>query len=133
MPRAVRIGLLLAVATVVVYAQVGGFEFVDFDDNVYVSENDHVLQGLNGDSLAWAFSTLHQGNWHPLTWISHMLDAELYGADPGRHHLTNLALHVINVWLLMGVLVMGTRRFWPSVVVAALFALHPLRVEIPIH
>jgi hypothetical protein len=126
---AVAIGFALAAATVAVYAQTLHFEFVDYDDMDYVTENPQVLRGLTAEGVAWAFTSGFASNWFPLTWLSLMLDAELYGADPAGFHATNVALHVLDTLLLFGVLRAMTRQTGPSAAVAALFALHPLHVE----
>jgi len=121
--------LLLILATIAVYYQVAKFDFINFDTDQYVYENSFVKEGLTENSISWAFSTMHVSNWHPLTWMSHMLDIELYGLDPGRHHLTNVLFHIANTLLLFGVLRRMTGNIWRSGLVAALFALHPLHVE----
>jgi tetratricopeptide (TPR) repeat protein len=123
------LGLLLLIATIGVYWQVQHQEFIYFDDPSYVTDNQYVKRGLTRDGLAWAFSTFHGSNWHPLTWLSHMLDCELYGLNPAGHHLTNLFFHVANTLLLFLVFRESTGRLWRSFLVAALFALHPLHVE----
>jgi len=120
---------LLAAATVAVYAPIAGHEFVNYDDNLYVTENPHVQQGLTAESVRWAFSTCHASNWHPLTWWSHMLDVELFGLWAGGHHLSSLALHLLNALLLFALLRGLTGRTGLSWFVAALFALHPAHVE----
>jgi Flp pilus assembly protein TadD len=120
---------LLIVATAAVYAQTAGFGFVDWDDQDYVSENFWVRGGLTRDGLVWALTTGHAWNWHPVTWLSHMLDYELFGLDPAGHHLTSLVLHVANALLLFGLFRYMTGSALRSAFVAALFALHPLHVE----
>ena len=128
--RAVPVALLvLAVLTGLVYGPVGGHDFVNYDDAEYVYENPRVLAGLTLDGVRWAFTESHAANWHPLTWLSHMADVELFGAAPGRHHLVNVVLHVLNALLCFAFLRAATGAAWPSTLVAALFALHPLRVE----
>jgi len=124
---AVAVGL--AAATVAAFAGVLQADFLTFDDPVYVTRNDRVRAGLGLDGLAWAFRAGDGGNWHPLTWISHMLDVELFGLAPAGHHATSLALHVASSLLLLFALERMTRDFWRSALVAALFALHPLHVE----
>src|SRR5437868_4099238 len=94
----------LAALTFGVFWPVVHHGFIRYDDPVYVTENARVLTGLNWDNVAWAFRTGEGGNWHPLTWLSHMLDVKIFGLDAGRHHLTNLLFHVINTWLLFLVL-----------------------------
>ncbi len=123
------LGLLLVVATVALYYPVSGHPFVNYDDNVYVTENEQVKSGLNWDTLQWAFTTTEAGNWHPLTWLSHAFDYQLFQADPAGHHNTNLLLHVLNALLLFWVLRQATGFTGRSWMVAALFALHPVNVE----
>jgi protein O-mannosyl-transferase len=119
--------LLLAVA--LVFGQTVRHDFVNFDDDKYVTNNPHVTQGLTGPSIAWAFSARHASNWHPVTWLSHMLDCQLFGQAAWGHHLTNILLHAATAIGLFLVLREMTGDLWPSALVAALFAIHPLRVE----
>ena len=119
----------LALAVIAVFGQTARHGFVDFDDNAYVYENRHVMEGLTGEGAAWAITAYHAGNWHPLTWLSHMLDCQLYGLKPGGHHLTNVLLHAAAAILLLLALLRMTGAIWPSAWVAAIFAIHPLRVE----
>jgi tetratricopeptide (TPR) repeat protein len=112
-----------------VYAPVRQHEFVNFDDPQYVSENPAVSRGLTWDGVSWAFRTGHAGNWHPLTWLSHMMDVELYGLDAGGHHLTSALIHLVNTLLLFGLLHAMTGTVVRSAFVAGLFAVHPLHVE----
>jgi tetratricopeptide (TPR) repeat protein len=121
--------LLLCLATLALHGRSIGFEFVAFDDRTYVADNPHVRAGLSLAGLRWALTATEAANWHPLTWLSHMLDVSLYGLDPGRHHLTSVLLHACNVWLLFALLAHATGRGWPSAFVAGLFAFHPLHVE----
>ncbi|HEX7515747.1 MAG TPA: tetratricopeptide repeat protein [Chthoniobacterales bacterium] len=121
--------LALAVVTCAVYWPVLGSEFVNYDDSTYITENAHVLHGLNWPDVKWAFATGYAGYAHPVTWLTHQLDYQLYGAWAGGHHLTNLAIHVVNSLLLLLLFWRITRDLWPSVFVAALFAIHPLHVE----
>ncbi|MEI7534970.1 MAG: tetratricopeptide repeat protein [Verrucomicrobiae bacterium] len=121
--------VLLVAAIGAAYAPVVGYDFLAFDDNDYVWQNPWVLSGLNGSSLAWAFSHFYDGNWHPLTWLSHMLDVQWYGLNAGGHHLTSVLFHAANSVLLFLWLRRLTGLVWRSVVVAGLFALHPLHVE----
>jgi tetratricopeptide (TPR) repeat protein len=121
--------LLLVASVVVTFWPALNNGFVNFDDHDYVTENSWVLRGLTGDGLKWALTTNHAGNWHPLTWLSHMLDVELFGTNPRGHHFTSLLLHATNAALLFLVLRIMTGTLWRSFIVAALFALHPLRVE----
>lgn len=119
----------LAALALALYRPALEHDFVSFDDNLYVFENRHVLQGLTPDSLRWAFGTFETGNWLPATWISHMLDVEAYGSDPRGHHLTNALLHAAVASLLFLVLAAMTGAVWPAAAAAALFAAHPLQVE----
>jgi len=123
------ISLFLILTTLVAFEQVRNHAFLNLDDNIYVTENRQVQSGLTFKSLAWAFTAMHAGLWHPLTWLSHMLDCELYGLNPGGHHLTNLLFHIVNTLLLFLVFKRMTGRLWMSGFIAALFALHPLHVE----
>jgi len=119
----------LVVVTAALYWQVGGHELTNVDDRLYVSENEQVLSGLTTESIAWAFTDRSTGNWHPLTWLSLMLDCQLFENTSAATHLTNLLLHLANTLLLFHVLRLMTGATWPSAFVAALFALHPLHVE----
>jgi Tfp pilus assembly protein PilF len=121
--------LSLALAVLCVYLQVSAHEFISYDDRLYVVENPHIASGLSQDGFRWAFSATQGGNWHPLVWLSHMLDCHLYGMNPGRHHLTNVILHIVNTILLFIVFRRMTGASWRSALVAAVFALHPLHVE----
>ena len=123
------LSFLLIVATVVLYYPAEGHPFVNFDDNLYVTENAHVTSGLHWETVKWAFTTFDEGNWHPLTWLSHAADVQFYGLNPAGHHDTNLVLHVLNVVLLFWVLQQATGYIGRSAMVAALFALHPINVE----
>jgi len=129
--RNIFIGLFLVIITLVVYWQVGNHEFVNFDDNRYVTENRFVTSGLTLESIFWAFSFKDKEGsyWQPLTWLSHMLDCQLFGLRPGRHHLTNLFFHLVNTVLLFWVLNQCTGVYWRSAFVAVLFGLHPINVE----
>jgi tetratricopeptide (TPR) repeat protein len=126
---AVWIAVGLAAATCVVYAPLRHHDFIQYDDPAYVTENPRVREGLSLDNVAWAFTTGHASNWHPLTWLSHMLDAQLFGLEPGPHHLSSLALHAVNAVLLFWVLMQMSGACWRPAFVAAMFALHPLHVE----
>lgn len=112
-----------------VYFQARHFQFVDLDDPLYVTANANVQAGLSWANVAWAFTTGHAPYWHPITWLSHMLDVELFGLDAGAHHLTNVLVHTANTLLLFGWLRRTTQAFWKSAFVAAMFAVHPLHVE----
>ncbi len=117
------------VATVVLYYPAIQHPFVNYDDDGYVTNNLHVQAGLAWDTVAWAFTTYDQANWHPVTWLSHALDCQLFQLDPAGHHGTNVVLHVLNALLLFWVLVQATGFTGRSFMVAALFALHPVNVE----
>lgn len=123
------VALVLAAATLVVYAPAVRNEFVNYDDSDYVTANGHVTGGLKWTNVVWAFRAGHASNWHPLTWVSHETDCELFGLRAGLHHLTNVVLHVLNTVLLFGVWRRMTGADWRSALVAGLFALHPLHVE----
>jgi len=127
--RGLAVGVLLVLATLAVYWPVQQFDFVDFDDDIYITENPVVINGLTPEGFRWAFSSFHAGNWHPLTWLSHMLDCELFGRNPGKHHFINLLFHMANSLLLFLVFRKMTGGFWQSALTAAFFALHPLHVE----
>ena len=133
-PRALRRRRLILAAglcalTLVAFRELGSHPFISYDDTVYVTENPHVKAGLTADSAAWAFTATAGAHWHPVTWLSHMLDVTLFGLDAGKHHLVSLAIHEINAILLFLLLERLTSAAWPSLVVAALFAVHPLHVE----
>src|ERR1039458_7843195 len=121
--------VLLALITVAVYLPVIQLGFVAFDDNYYLTANPKVQAGLTWEGVRWAFTRAHAANWHPVTWLSHMLDCQLYGLKPAGHHITNLIFHTANSLLLFRLLQRLTGAFWRSALVAALFALHPLHVE----
>jgi tetratricopeptide (TPR) repeat protein len=121
--------LLLVAAILVVYWHVRNYDFINLDDPAYVTENRHVQAGLSRDSVVWAFTTTHAGFRIPLTWLSLMLDFELYGLNAGGYHVTNVLLHIANALLLFLILKRMTGALWRSGFVAALFALHPLHVE----
>ncbi len=127
--RTIALALALALAVLVVYAPVRGHDFVDYDDDVYVTANPHVLHGLSWREIGWVFTHGWAANYHPLTWISHMLDVELFGLEPGPHHLVNVLFHGANAALCFLLLRSLTGRLWTPAFAAALFALHPLRVE----
>src|SRR5438093_7120776 len=119
----------LAVVTFGIYAQLIGHRFITFDDPTYIQENPMVNRGVTLAGLAWAFTTFYAGNWHPLTWIAHMIDSQLFGTIAGGHLLVNALIHAANTLLLFWFLLRTTRARWSSALVAALFALHPLHVE----
>jgi len=126
---ALAIGLGLIASVLLLYGRVLGHEFVQFDDYEYIVDNPFVRQGLSLEGVRWAFTSFHAANWHPLTWISHMIDSELFGARPGWPQMVNAVLHAANSVLLLLWLRSSTGRLGSSAVVAALWALHPLRVE----
>jgi len=119
----------LALAVLAVYAPVRSFPFVVYDDKAYVSENPAVLGGLSREGTVWAFTRSEQGNYIPLTWLSHMLDVELFGLDAGRHHTVNALFHLLTALLLFEALRRMTGAPAPSAFVALLFAVHPTHVE----
>jgi len=121
--------LFLLTAILWVYWPVTDHGFINLDDPDYVTDNRHVRSGLTRENLIWAISATHSGNWHPLTWMSHMLDVEIFGLNPGGHHLTNLLFHLVNSLLLFSVFRKMTGDLWQSAAVASLFACHPLHVE----
>jgi tetratricopeptide (TPR) repeat protein len=129
MSRPRLIALLLALITLLAYLPVTHDSFGDYDDQVYVTENSTVQNGLTWAGIQWAFTTGHASNWHPVTWLSHMTDCELFGLNPGAHHLVNVLFHMANVVLLFALLLRLTGAMWPCAVIAALFAWHPLHVE----
>ncbi len=123
------ISVSLVLITLAAYGQVIEHQFINYDDNLYVYENEYVTKGLTFKNFTWAFSSLVGANWHPVTMLSHMLDVQIFGLNPGWHHLTNLFFHLLNTLLLFGLLNRATGHGLPSVLVAALFALHPAHVE----
>ena len=127
--RTLFVGSFLAAATLATFQPVLHNAFINYDDPLYITLNTHLTGGLIWANVKWAFQTGYGGNWHPLTWLSHMLDVQWFGLNAGRHHLTSLLLHVANTLLLFLVLKRMTGAQWRSALVAALFALHPLHVE----
>ena len=132
--RAVTIGIHLALllAVLSIYGQTARFDFINYDDDIYVYENRFVLEGLSVDGVQWAFTARRAGGWHPITWLSLMLDADIYGDhkhEAGGYHFTNLLFHAFNAMLLFELLRRMTGDLWPSAMVAALLAVHPLHVE----
>jgi len=123
------LGLVLVLSSLVLYNPVGSYPFTDFDDDHYVTQNPHVRQGLHWNTIEWAFTTNAEANWHPVTWMSHELDVQLFHLNPAGHHYVNVLLHAINCGLLFWVLIEATGSVWPSWMVAGLFALHPVNVE----
>src|ERR1035437_11014091 len=129
MHRPAFLCLLLALVTLTVFLPVARQGFVNYDDSDYVTENAHVQSGLKWENVAWAFTTGHASNWHPLTWLSHMLDCQLFGLKAGPQHMVSVGFHIANTLLLFLLLRRMTGALWRSALVAALFALHPLHVE----
>src|SRR5579871_6503421 len=123
------IALLLAFGTLLVYLPAARYSFIDYDDTDYLTNNEMVNQGLTASGVGWAFTAFHAGNWHPLTWLVHMLDCQLFGANAGSHHLVNIFFHAANVALLFLWLHRVTGKAGPAALIAALFAWHPLHVE----
>ena len=121
--------IFLVVATFCIYSQVQNHEFINYDDNQYVTDNLKVQAGLTHESVSWAFTTSQHATWFPMTWLSHMLDYQLYGSHPKGHHLTSLFLHIANALILFIVLSRMTGALWQSGFVAVIFALHPFNVE----
>lgn len=127
--RNIVLGLLLVLATLALYNPVVHHPFVNFDDDRYITDNAHVMAGLHWSTVRWAFTSFDEANWHPLTWLSHALDCRLFGLNPAGHHYTNVLLHAANVLLLFWILWRATGATGPSLMVAALFAVHPVNVE----
>jgi tetratricopeptide (TPR) repeat protein len=128
-PKLFSICLLLTLLTIATYWPVTGNQFIAFDDQLYVTENTHVISGISWQGAYWAFTSFDATNWHPVTWLSHQLDVTLFGLDPGWHHAMNLVIHVLNTLLLVTLLARLSGALWRSALVAALFAIHPLHVE----
>jgi protein O-mannosyl-transferase len=127
--RSAVLGLLLVLATLALYNPVSHHPFVNYDDDRYVTDNVHVRAGLHWETVKWAFTTYDEANWHPLTWLSHALDFQVFGMNPAGHHYENVLLHALNAMLLFWLLWQATGSTWPSLMVAALFAVHPINVE----
>ncbi len=121
--------LFLAASAIIAFQQLSQCDFINYDDDVYVTENIHIQDGITAQAIRWAFTTGYAANWHPLTWMSHMLDVQLFGLKPRWHHLTNLLFHIANTLLLFCIFHRMTKAPWKSAFVAALFAIHPLHVE----
>ena len=120
---------MLALATLAVYFPVKDYGFVNYDDSAYFFANPHILNGLTGPDIKWAFTSGEQANWHPLTWLSLMLDAQLFGKGAAAPHVTNVLFHLANSILVFFLMRRWTATLWPSAAVAMLFAIHPLHVE----
>jgi hypothetical protein len=127
--QVVFICVALVLAVLAVFAQTLRFQFINYDDGIYVFDNAAVKAGLTWEGALWALSYTQSDYWHPLTWLSHMSDCQIFGLWAGGHHLTNLALHAVTTVVLFLVLRMMTGALWRSAFVALLFAIHPLRVE----
>jgi tetratricopeptide (TPR) repeat protein len=127
--RPYYISLFLAAAVLAVYLPVRKYDFVRFDDDKYVTKNRNIQSGITEQSIHWAFTSSHASNWHPLTWISHMLDYQVFGLNAGAHHLVNVLLHIVNTLLLFIVFTRMTKALWASAFIAAVFGLHPLHIE----
>jgi len=123
------VAVVLVAIILFIYAPVRHYGFLSYDDSPYVTENAQVIRGLTGQGVLWAFTTGHASNWHPMTWLSHMLDVQMFGMNAGRHHVTNLLLHIANSLLLFWLLYRTTGAWRRSAMVAVLFAVHPLHVE----
>jgi protein O-mannosyl-transferase len=121
--------LFLLSAISLIYWKIHTYDFIVFDDDAYVYDNPHIKNGITFDNIKWAFTSFHSWNWHPLTWISHMIDCQFFGLNPGWHHIINVSFHIINSLLLFFVFKKMTGGLWQSAFVAALFALHPLHVQ----
>ena len=119
----------LAVLTLGAYGSVCFSDFVDYDDAMYIGRNIHVKAGFTKDSVIWAFTNTLTGLWHPLTWLSHMLDITLFGLKPFGHHFTNLIFHLLNAMIMFRVMKLLTKAWVPSAIIAILFSIHPLHVE----
>ncbi|MFC1595920.1 hypothetical protein ACFL4D_01375, partial [Candidatus Margulisiibacteriota bacterium] len=123
------IPILLVIIALFAFYPVFNNNFVHYDDSLYIIENEHIQNGLNPASIKWAFTSVQAKNWHPLTWLSHMADYQLFGLDPRGHHTANLLWHILNTLLIFYLLKLITGSFWRSALVSALFAVHPLHVE----
>jgi len=121
--------VFISILTIAVYWQIQNHEFINYDDDIYITENTNISKGFTSEAIRWAFTTPYASNWHPITWLSHSFDYQLYGLEPGGHHRTNLIFHTANAILLFLVFMRMTGAFWQSTLVATLFAIHPLHVE----
>ena len=133
--RTILVCALLSAVTLAVYWPVVHHDFVNYDDNCYLVQNRQIQAGLTWHGLVWGFGRLHGDGtyWHPLTWVSHMVDCQLFGLKPAGHHLVNLLFHTLNSILVFLLFKRLTRAFWRSALLAALFALHPLQVGLSIN
>ena len=123
------VSLALTLVTLAIYAQVVGFDFINIDDDIYITENPFVSRGVNFNNFKWALTAFHASNWHPLTWLSHQLDSGFFGLSAGGHHAVNVVFHIANSILLFALVKKLTGAFWKSAMVAAVFAVHPAHVE----
>ncbi len=127
--KQLTLSFLLVLLTLCIYWQTGTHGFCLLDDGEYVADNSVVLKGITAEGISWAFSSFHAGNWHPVTWLSHMLDVQLFGTNASGHHLVNVLLHTLNALLVFSLFTRLTSALWRSFAVALLFAIHPLHVE----
>lgn len=127
--RHAAVCLLLFMTVLLLFARTGSYEFLNYDDDDYVYDNQFVREGLTLKGLQWAFTATVHDHWHPLTWLSHMADCQLFGLDPGSHHLVNALLHALNALVLFLLLRRMTGQYWASLAVAVLFAVHPMNVQ----
>jgi tetratricopeptide (TPR) repeat protein len=127
--RNLWIGAILVAVSLGLYGETLGFSFINWDDPLYITKNAQVRGGITKEGIAWAFTETDLANWHPLTWMSHMLDCQIYGLDPRGHHATNALLHALNTLLLFALFTSMTSSPWRSAAVALLFSIHPLHVE----
>jgi protein O-mannosyl-transferase len=127
--RQCGLALLMVFFAFSLYSQLLRSDFINYDDQGYVYDNPQVARGISLSGIRWAFASTEQSNWHPLSWISHMLDVSLYGLWPGGHHLTSLLLHLLNSLLVLWIFHRMTAEFWPSLLLASLFAIHPMHIE----
>src|SRR5262249_34729043 len=127
--RRILVGAALAIACLLVYCQTARFDFINYDDGDYVTQNPHVRDGFTREGVRWAFTSIDYFYWQPLTWLSHMEDCQLFGLRPAGHHLKNVLFHTLNMLLLFAILLRLTGALWRSAAAAAFFALHPLRIE----
>ncbi len=127
--KKLTLSFLLVLLTLCIYWQTGDHGFCLLDDGEYVADNNVVLKGITAEGISWAFSSFHAGNWHPVTWLSHMLDVQLFGSNASGHHLVNVLFHAVNAVLVFFLFTRLTSALWRSFAVALLFAVHPLHVE----
>ena len=128
-PHDMALCLFLVLAILFIFWPVKDYDFVRYDDSIYITENVHARTGLSLENIRWAFTSAHAANWHPITWLSHMLDCQIFGMDPGMHHLMSLFFHTLNSLLVYFVFKRMSGNRWKSGFVAAMFAVHPLHVE----